>query len=44
VNDLDDRERDNWTRPAPMTKQEKLEQIRKMRAWLATWIVERDQV
>jgi hypothetical protein len=30
-----DTERENWTRRPPMTKQDKLEQIRKMKAELA---------
>jgi hypothetical protein len=34
VTDLDERERDTWTRRAPMSKEEKLEQIRKIRAEL----------
>jgi hypothetical protein len=42
VNDLDERERDQWTRRAPMTKQEKLEEIRKMRAWLNSGLRENE--
>jgi hypothetical protein len=36
VTHTDERERDTWTRRSPMTKQEKLEQIRQMRAELQT--------
>jgi hypothetical protein len=42
VNDLDERERDQWTRRGPMTKQEKLEEIRKMRAWLNSGLRENE--
>jgi hypothetical protein len=36
MNDLDERrERDGWTRHQPMTKEEKLEEIRKMRERLS---------
>jgi hypothetical protein len=34
MTNTDDMERDRWTRAARMTKQEKLEEIRKMRDWL----------
>jgi hypothetical protein len=36
VNDTDVREADLWTRRAPMTKQEKLEAIREMKAQLVS--------
>jgi hypothetical protein len=34
VNDLDERERDTWSRRPPMTKQDKLELIRQLKAQL----------
>jgi hypothetical protein len=36
MNDLDERERDTWSRRTPMSKEEKLELIRRMRAELQT--------
>jgi hypothetical protein len=34
MRDLQETERDNWTRRAPMSKEEKLELIREMKDWL----------
>jgi hypothetical protein len=34
MSDLQETERDNWTRRAPMSKEEKLELIREMKDWL----------
>ena len=40
--ETDERERDSWHRRQPMTKQEKLEEIRRMKAELQTGVTKGD--